>query len=149
MVAAIGSAGKFDFVRQCGADEVLTYDDPWPGAVDIVLDGVGGDMVQRGVDSLGPHGTLVAFSAGGGAVDTSTLLGDLKTVTGFSMGLLSRTEPALIEQYRAQLWKLWKGKAIRPYVEVRDWTELDAVVDRIATRRSVGRMAISVEFGLR
>ncbi|MBF6147670.1 quinone oxidoreductase family protein [Nocardia nova] len=143
VVAAVGSTGKFDFVRQCGADDVLIYDDPWPRAVDIVLDGVGGDLVQRGVDSLGPHGTLVAYSAGGGAVDTSTLLGDLKTVTGFSMGLLSRTEPALIEQYRARLWKLLDEKVIRPRVEVRDWTELDAVVDRIATRRNLGRMAIS------
>ncbi|PPJ07980.1 NADPH:quinone reductase [Nocardia nova] len=143
VVAAVGSTGKFDFVRQCGADDVLTYDDPWPRAVDIVLDGVGGDLVQRGVDSLGPHGTLVAYSAGGGAVDTSTLLGDLKTITGFSMGLLSRTEPELIEQYRARLWKLLDERVIRPRVEVRDWTELDAVVDRIATRRNVGRMAIS------
>ncbi|MFF0457233.1 zinc-binding alcohol dehydrogenase family protein [Nocardia africana] len=143
VVAAVGSTGKFDFVRQCGADAALTYDEPWPGTFDIVLDGVGGDLVQRGVDSLGPHGTLVAFSAGGGAVDTSTLLGELKTVTGFSMGLLSRTEPELIEQYRAQLWKLLGETALRPRVQVRDWTELDAVIDRIAGRRTVGRMAIS------
>ncbi|WP_063010150.1 quinone oxidoreductase family protein [Nocardia kruczakiae] len=143
VVAAVGSAGKFDFVRECGADAAVTYDRPWSETFDIVLDGVGGDLVQRGVDSLGPHGTLVAFSAGGGAVDTSTLLGELKTVTGFSMGLLSRTEPQLIERYRAQLWKLLEENMLRPHVEVRDWAELDAVVDLIATRRTVGRMAIS------
>ena len=67
VVAAVGSAGKAGFVRQCGADEVVTYTQPsWGDPVDLVLDGVGGELVQRGVDALTPFGRLVAFSAGGG-----------------------------------------------------------------------------------
>jgi len=62
VVAAAGSADKADFARQCGADEVVTYSQPsWGDPVDLVLDGVGGELVQRGVDALAPFGRLVAF----------------------------------------------------------------------------------------
>jgi NADPH:quinone reductase-like Zn-dependent oxidoreductase len=36
----------------------------WGDAVHLVLDGVGGELVQRGVDALNPFGRLVVFSAG-------------------------------------------------------------------------------------
>ena len=42
--------------------------------VDLVLDGVGGERVQRGVNALAPFGRLVGFSAGGGTVDAGSLL---------------------------------------------------------------------------
>ncbi|WP_227983521.1 quinone oxidoreductase family protein [Nocardia spumae] len=145
VVAAVSSAAKFEFVGRCGADAALTYEQPWPDGIDIVLDGVGGELVQRGVDILAPHGTVVVFSAGGGAVDTSTLLGGLKTVTGFSMGLPARTRPQVIDGDRATLWKLLRENMIRPQVEVRGWVEMDAVVDSIATRRNLGRVALSAE----
>ncbi|NKY86145.1 quinone oxidoreductase family protein [Nocardia veterana] len=145
--AAVGTTAKFDFARGCGADSVLTYHDPWPGDVDVVLDGVGGESVQRAVDVLAPRGILVAFSAGGGAVDTSTLLGRLRTVTGFSIGLVSRTQPEVIESYRSELWKLLADSAIRPQVQVRDWSRLDEVVDLVATRRNTGRMAVAITGG--
>ncbi len=147
VIAAVGSADKFDFVTGCGADRALTYDGSWPEGIDIVLDGVGGELVQRGVDILAPQGTLVAFSAGGGAVDTSTLLGGLKTVTGFSMALPARTRPEVIAADRARLWKLLGEKVIDPQVRVHAWAEMDAVVESIATRRNLGRMALTAPLG--
>jgi NADPH:quinone reductase-like Zn-dependent oxidoreductase len=45
VVAAAGSADKADCARQCGADEVVTYSQPsWGDPVDLVLDGVGGEL---------------------------------------------------------------------------------------------------------
>ena len=73
---------------------------------DLVLDGVGGDLVQRGVDALAPFGRLVAFSADSGTVDTGSLLVGLKSVIGFSIGLVNRTRPDLVAQRRAELWDL-------------------------------------------
>ena len=107
VVAAVGSADKAGFVRQCGADEVVTYSQPsWGDPVDLVLDGVGGELVQRGVDALAPFGRLVAFSAGGGTVDTGSLLGGLKSVIGFSIGLVNQIRPNLVTQRRTELWDL-------------------------------------------
>jgi D-arabinose 1-dehydrogenase-like Zn-dependent alcohol dehydrogenase len=51
VVAAAGSVDKADFARQCGADEVVTYSQPsWGDLVDLVLDGVGGEL-----SILAPH----------------------------------------------------------------------------------------------
>ena len=115
VVAAVGSADKAGFVRQCGADEVVTYSQPsWGDPVDLVLDGAGGHLVQRGVDALAPFGRLVAFSAGGGTVDTASLLGGLKSVIGFSIGLVNQIRPDLVTQRRTELWDLLAaGQLIR------------------------------------
>ncbi|MFF2552807.1 zinc-binding dehydrogenase [Nocardia sp. NPDC058058] len=142
VVAAVGSAEKAEFVRECGADAVVTYDEPWTERVDVVLDGVGGELVQRGVEILAPHGRLVAYSAGRGTVDANSLLADLKTVTGFSVGLLSRTRPDLIDSYRAELWKLLAAGLIRPRHTVLPFEGIDAAIDLVATRRNLGRVMI-------
>ena len=143
VVAAVGSAGKAAFVRQCGADEVVTYSRPsWGDPVDLVLDGVGGDLVQRGVDALAPFGRLVAFSAGGGTVDTGSLLGGLKSVIGFSIGLVNRTRPDLVAQRRAELWDLLAAGLLNPrYVDL----PLEAItkaIDLVATRSNRGRVVL-------
>lgn len=153
VIAAVSSADKAEFVRECGADAVVTYDEPWtemrvetdrclPVRVDVVLDGVGGELVQRGVEALAPHGRLVAYSAGRGAVDVNSLLADLKTVTGFSVGLLSRTRRDLIESYRAELWKLLADGRLRPRHTVLPLERIDEAIELIASRRNLGRMMV-------
>lgn len=142
VIAAVSSADKAEFLRDCGADEVLTYDQVWTEKVDVVLDGVGAEMVQRGVETLAPHGRLIAFSAYGGSVDANTLLGELKTVAGFSMGLLSRTRTDLLDAWRAELWKLLAEGRIRPRLTLLPLAELDAALELIETRRNLGRVAV-------
>ena len=109
---------------------------------DLVLDGVGGDLVQRGVDALAPFGRLVAFSAGGGTVDTGSLLGGLKSVIGFSIGLVNRTRPDLVAQRRAELWDLLAAGLLNPrYVDL----PLEAItkaIDLVATRSNRGRVVL-------
>ncbi|WP_330183510.1 zinc-binding dehydrogenase [Nocardia sp. NBC_01503] len=142
VLAAVGTADKAEFVRDCGADAVLTYSEPWTERVDVILDGVGGDQVQRGVEVLAPHGRLVAYSAGRGAVDVNGLLADLKTVTGFSVGLLARTRPEVIESYRAELWKLLADGKLRPRHTVLSLDRVDEAVRLIETRGNLGRVMV-------
>ncbi|MFE3188880.1 zinc-binding alcohol dehydrogenase family protein [Nocardia sp. NPDC059240] len=142
VIAAVSTGDKADFLRECGADGVVTYDETWTEKVDIVLDGVGADMVQRGVETLAPHGRLIAFSAYGGSVDANTLLGELKTVTGFSIGLLSRTRTDLLDAWRAELWELLAAGRIRPRHTVFPPAEMAAAIDLVATRRNLGRVAV-------
>jgi NADPH:quinone reductase len=143
VVAAVGSADKAGFVRQCGADEVVTYSQPsWGDPVDLVLDGVGGHLVQRGVDALNPFGRLVAFSARGGAVDTGSLLGGLKSVIGFSIGLVNRTQPDLVTQRRNELWDLLAADRLNPkYVDL-PLEEITKAIDLVATRSNLGRVVL-------
>ena len=143
VVAAVGSADKAGFVRQCGADEVVTYSQPsWGDPVDLVLDGAGGDLVQRGVDALAPFGRLVAFSAGGGTVDTASLLGGLKSVIGFSIGLVNQIRPDLVTQRRTELWDLLAAGQLNPrYVDL-PLEEITKAIDLVATRGNLGRVVL-------
>ncbi|WP_433047628.1 quinone oxidoreductase family protein [Dactylosporangium sp. CS-033363] len=143
IVAVVGSADKADFVRECGATECFTYDDQaWGEPVDLVLDGVGGELVQRGVDNLAPFGRLVAFSAGGGEVDTAALLGDGRTVTGFAVGTWHRRRPGVVSAWRQELWDLVAEGQIVPR-----WTEfppgeLDRALGLVAGRGNLGRVVV-------
>jgi NADPH:quinone reductase-like Zn-dependent oxidoreductase len=143
VVAAVGSVDKAGFVRQCGADEVVTYSQAsWGGPVDLVLDGVGGELVQRGVDALAPFGRIVAFSAGGGSVDAGSLLGGLKSVLGFSIGLVSRTRPGLVTRRRAELWDLLAAGRLNPkYVDF-PLEEITKAIDLVAARSNLGRAVL-------
>ncbi|MGC4746882.1 quinone oxidoreductase family protein [Micromonospora sp. DT201] len=143
VVAAVGSPDKAPFARQCGADEVVTYSQPsWGEPVDLVLDGVGGDIVQRGVDALTPFGRLVAFSAGGGAVDAGSLLGGLKSVIGFSIGLVSREQPELIDKRRAELWELLATGQLRPQHIDFPLEQIVNAIELVKTRSNLGRVVL-------
>ena len=143
VVAAVGSADKAGFVCQCGADEVVTYGQPsWGDPVDLILDGVGGELVQRGVHALAPFGRLVAFSAGGGTVEAGSLLGELKSVIGFSIGLISRTRPDLVIERRTELWDLLAAGRLNPrYVDF-PLEEITRAIDLVATRSNLGRVVL-------
>ncbi|MGQ4598092.1 zinc-binding dehydrogenase [Nocardia sp. R6R-6] len=145
VVGAVGAVDKAEFVRECGADAVVAYDDRWDERFDVIVDGVGGSLVPRAVEALAPRGRLVVYSAGGGSVEVGSLLVDLKTVTGFSMGLLARTQPELIESYRSQLWKLLADGVIRPHHTVFAVDHLDEAIASIEERRNVGRVVLRMD----
>jgi NADPH:quinone reductase len=143
VVAAVGSADKAGFARECGADEVVIYSQPsWGEPVNLVLDGVGGELVQRGVAALAQSGRLVAFSAGGGTVDAGSLLGGLKSVIGFSIGPVSRTRPELVTQYRTELWDLLAAGRLDPKHVDFTLEEISKAIDLVTTRRNRGRVVL-------
>ncbi|TYB95464.1 zinc-binding dehydrogenase [Micromonospora sp. WP24] len=143
VIGVVGSADKTGFVRQCGADEVVTYAQPsWGDPVDVVLDGVGGEVVQRGVDSLAPFGRLVAFSAGGGSADVGSLLGNIKSVIGFTIGQLNRTQPELVERHRAELWELLAADRLRPRYTDLPLEQIAKAIELITARANLGRVAL-------
>lgn len=143
VVAAVGSADKAGFARECGADEVVTYSHPsWGDPVDLVLDGAGGGLVQRGVDALTPSGRLVAFSAGGGTVEVGSLLAGLKSVIGFTIGTVNRTRPDLIIQRRTELWDLFATGRLNPQHTDFPLEEIIKAINLVATRSNLGRVAL-------
>jgi NADPH:quinone reductase len=84
----------------------------------------------------------VGYSAGGDSVDAGGLLAELKTVTGFSVGLISRARPDLVTAYRADLWRLLADGEIRPRHTVFELADLAAALDLVRTRRNTGRVAV-------
>lgn len=117
VVAAVGSAAKAEFLYALGADEVVTYDqDSWGEPVDIVLDGVGGELLPRALAALTEGGRLVFFNSGGGTVPAHELLAGSKTVTGLTMRRFAAVHRELYERHRAQLWELARSGRLRAAV---------------------------------
>lgn len=117
VVAAVGSPAKADFLRALGADEVVTYDsESWGEPVDVVLDGVGGDVLPRALTALAPGGRLIFFGSGGGTVPAFDLLAGAKTITGLTMARFSTAQRELYDLHGERLWELTLSGRLRPAV---------------------------------
>jgi NADPH2:quinone reductase len=111
VIATAGSPAKLDFVRKCGADIAIDYtDSDWPDqvrkaaprGVDVVLDSVGGETLQRSFDVLAPFGRIVIYGAASGELTSLpvTNLFALKSVAGFSLIAWRAADP---EQARQEM----------------------------------------------
>ncbi|MFJ8581538.1 zinc-binding dehydrogenase [Micromonospora sp. NPDC093277] len=75
VVAAAGGARKVALLRDRGLDTVVDYRQPdWPdrvraaaGGVDVVFDGVGGQLARDAFDLLAPGGRMLSFGLASGA----------------------------------------------------------------------------------
>ncbi|MFM9615021.1 quinone oxidoreductase family protein [Streptomyces niveiscabiei] len=85
--------------------------------VDVVLDGVGGEVTGQAFGALAPGGTLVSigYSAGTHAgIDVTDLIWKAAHIHGFSFSLFS---PAQVDSANAVLLDLLARKAITPLVD--------------------------------
>ncbi|MET8298531.1 zinc-binding alcohol dehydrogenase family protein [Streptomyces sp. NPDC001591] len=144
VVAAVGDAAKADFVRGLGADEVVVYGEAsWGEPVDVILDGVGGELLGPAVRALAPGGRLVAFSSGGGAVDAFELLVRSASVTGFQMAAIARNQPELYARWREEQWELFRAGKLRTSVhETIPLTEAARAHALIEGRMNLGKVVL-------
>ncbi|MER5198642.1 quinone oxidoreductase family protein [Streptomyces sp. NPDC002755] len=144
VVAAVSSADKAEFVRSLGADEVVLYgEESWGDPVDIVLDGVGGELLGPAVRALAPGGRLVAFSSGGGTIDAYDLLVRSASVVGFQMAAIARGRPEEYARWRDELWELHRTGKLRVLVHAE--IPLDQAVrahEIIESRRNLGKVVL-------
>jgi NADPH2:quinone reductase len=144
IVGAVSDAGKTDFVRSLGADEVVAYDAPgWGEPADYALDGVGGELLSGALAALAPGGRLVAYSSGGGTIQAYDLLVGAKSVIGFQMALIARTEPDRYHQWRQELWQLFADGALKPAVHAEFALEDAAKAhEAIESRVNLGKVVL-------
>ncbi|MFB6827096.1 zinc-binding alcohol dehydrogenase family protein [Streptomyces virginiae] len=144
VVAAVSSADKADFVRGLGADEVVLYGDAdWNGPYDVILDGVGGDLLGPAVRALATGGRLVAFSSGGGTVEAYELLVRGASMIGFQMRAIATGKPELYERLLRELWQLWAAGTLRTAVHeeipLAEAARAHAIIER---RRNLGKVVL-------
>ncbi|MFJ9080160.1 zinc-binding alcohol dehydrogenase family protein [Streptomyces sp. NPDC102278] len=144
VVAAVSSADKEEFVRALGADEVVLYEDEsWGAPVDIVLDGVGGELLNPAVRALAPGGRLVAFSSGGGTIDAYELLIRSASVIGFQMAAIARGKPDVYARWLDELWELHRNRTVRPHVFAEiPLAEAARAHEIIESRRNLGKVVL-------
>ncbi|MFJ6015067.1 zinc-binding alcohol dehydrogenase family protein [Streptomyces sp. NPDC092952] len=144
VVAAVSSHTKVEFLRSLGADEIVTYDsEHWGEPVDVVLDGVGGDLLPRAVSALAPGGRLIFFNSGGGTVPAFDLLAGSKTITGLTMARFANTQRELYDQHGEELWKLTLSGRLRPAVHAQiPLTDAARAHEIIEARANLGKVVL-------
>jgi putative PIG3 family NAD(P)H quinone oxidoreductase len=102
-----------DFVRVVGEATAGT-------GVDIVLDIVGGDYVQRNIDCLAMHGRLVQIGLIGGAraqINLTTIMQKRLTLTGSTLRIRTPAEKgAIAEELEEKVWPLLASGQVAPVI---------------------------------
>ncbi|WSQ15554.1 zinc-binding dehydrogenase [Streptomyces sp. NBC_01231] len=149
VVAAVSSTDKADFVRSLGADEVVVYEDVDRGApYDVILDGVGGELLGPAVRALATGGRLVAFSSGGGTVEAYELLVRGASMIGFQMRAIAVGKPELYDRWLRELWQLHEEGTLRTAVhEEIPLAEAARAHALIEQRRNLGKVVLVADGG--
>jgi NADPH:quinone reductase len=145
VVAAVSDADKAPFALRFGADEVICYERmPPQRPVDVVLDGVGGKLLDPAVRSLRRGGRLVAFSATGGPVDSRELVARNASATGFQMAALARDKPGLFACWRDELWDWHRNGLLHAPVHAQfPLAEAAAAHRAVESRRVQGKVVLT------
>ncbi|MFD8981453.1 zinc-binding alcohol dehydrogenase family protein [Streptomyces sp. NPDC059564] len=144
VVAAVSSAAKAGFVRGLGADRVVLYEDAdWGAPYDVILDGVGGDLLAPAVRALATGGRIVAFSSGGGTVEAYELLVRGASMIGFQMRAIATGKPELYDRWLRELWRLHSAGTLRTAVHeeipLAEAARAHAVIEQ---RRNLGKVVL-------
>jgi NADPH:quinone reductase len=129
-ITTVGNAAKAAFCRDIGADHVIEYREQdfatevaritAKRGVDVVLDMVGGDYIERNVKCLALEGRLVfiAFLRGSRAeIDWRHIMLKRLTVTGSTMRASPHERKAAIAQaLRARVWPLFEAGVLKPVI---------------------------------
>jgi putative PIG3 family NAD(P)H quinone oxidoreductase len=130
VAATAGSATKCQACERLGAERAINYrEDDFVAVVraltdgrgvDVILDMVGGDYVQRNLDSLAVDGRLVQIAVLGGAKATVNLVTVLQrrlTVTGSALRPRSVPEKgAIAAALHERVWPLLESGTVAPVI---------------------------------
>ncbi len=155
VIGTASTPAKRDFVRACGADAAIDSSDPgWPdrvgaaapGGVDVILDAVGGDVFDQGLELLAPLGRMVSYGAVSGVLPTApaSSLFALKYVTGVSMLAWRTARPDEARADMEEVARLWGTGALRTAVHARcplvDTASVHQILD---SRGNLGRLVVT------
>ncbi len=158
-IAVTCSAGKVAACLSLGADLVIDYgNEDFVAAVqaatggrgvDVVLDVIGGDYIDRNLQSVAPQGRIIQVGLMGGGrtqVDVGLLLG--KRVTWIGTTLRARPieqKVSLVQRFILEMLPLFDSGALRPIIDSR--YPLDRIADAhryMASNANTGKILIDV-----
>ncbi|GGN98918.1 oxidoreductase [Actinoplanes lobatus] len=155
VIGTARSAHKLDFVHSVGADVAIDYAQPdWPdqvraaapGGVDVVLDAVGGPVLQSSLDLLAPFGRAVVYGAATGELEQIPVakLFALRSVVGFNLTAWRRTAPDLARQEMDEITGLFAAGHLSTTVHADlPLTRAATAHELIEARSHTGRILLS------
>ncbi|MFF9351669.1 zinc-binding dehydrogenase, partial [Streptomyces sp. NPDC014734] len=110
---------------------------------DVILDGVGGDLLGPAVRALATGGRLVALSSGGGTVEAYELLVRGASVIGFQMRAVAVGNPEPCDRWLRELWQMHDAGTLRTAVhEEIPLIEAARAHSLIEQRRNLGKVVL-------
>lgn len=157
VIGVVGSEDKVAYALQLGYDTVLTRDEFPAGVaavtgnagVDVILDGIGGDMRRCNLELLAPLGRLVVFGNPGAEADvqvsTNSLWSQTKSVVGYSIGTLATRRPDLLRTHSLEMLDLLARGIIRiDITDVHDLSHAAEAHRRLQARATRGKTLLRV-----
>jgi NADPH:quinone reductase len=153
VIATAGSAAKLKFLAGLGADATIDHTRPdWadqvraaaPDGLDVVLEAVGGAMLNASIELLKPLGRVVVYGAASGdfaSIPVRSLFG-LKTVTGFSLLAWRATAPDLARADITEFADLLKTGELRPVTQSLPLSEAVEAHRMLESRTFPGRLIL-------
>lgn len=159
VLATARTADKCRLCEEIGAEHAINYKDEdfvavskeltGGKGVDVILDMVGGDYVQRNIEALAVEGRLVQIATLGGAKATvfvPMIMQKRLTVTGSTLRPRSVADKAAIASaLRAHIWPKIESGAIRPVMHaefaLRDAAKAHELME---TGNHVGKIVLNV-----
>ncbi len=157
-IAVTCSAGKADACRALGADLVIERSPhDWaselaaavPAGVDVVLDVVGGDEVDRNLRVVATKGTIVQVGLMGGA-STQVNVGTLLAKRVRWIGTTLRARPleekvAVTQRFIAEMLPLFDDGRLRPIVDSRfAFADIARAHEVMASNANTGKILIDI-----
>ncbi len=159
VITTVGNDEKVEFCRSLGADHAINYRTQdfvaevaritQKRGVDVVLDMVGGDYIEKNLKSLALEGRMVmiAFLHGGRAgVDWRHIMMRRLTVTGSTLRA-SPTErkAAIANSLRAKVWPLIESGVVKPVIHrVFPLAEAAAAHALMESSQHIGKIMLEV-----
>jgi len=157
-IAVTCSSGKVDACRRLGADLVIERSPhDWaselsaavPAGVDVVLDVVGGDEVDRNLRVVAPKGTIVQVGLMGGA-STQVNVGALLAKRVRWIGTTLRARPieekvAVTQRFVAEMLPLFDDGRLRPIVDSRfAFADIARAHEYMASNANTGKILVDI-----
>jgi NADPH2:quinone reductase len=154
--ATVGSEEKMEIARKCGADIVLNYSDAtWSkkirkelGGVDVVIDPVGGEVLQKSILCTNFEGriVIVGFTSGNIAeVATNMLLLNNISLMGLYWNLYQRDFPEKIQKCVEDLNRWYVEGKTKPVIyDVLPLQKAPVALRTVTGRKSYGKVILKV-----
>ncbi len=158
VLTTAGSAEKCKVCEDLGADRAINYRDEdfvtvvkevTDGGVDVILDMVGGDYIQRNIKAAGPDGRIcnIAFLNGSSAeLNLMPVMLKRLTLTGSTLRAMPVPfKAAIAENLRTKVWPLIEAGTVKPVMHATfslgDAAEAHRLME---TNKHIGKIVLTI-----
>jgi NADPH:quinone reductase-like Zn-dependent oxidoreductase len=144
VTALVSDEHRADAVRALGAGDVVTALDEQTGPFELVLEGVGGQVLVDAVRRLAKGGTLTAYGVAGGPSPSPLAFYDFAPLSRLIAFFIYATgEETFGEDLRFLAGLVAEGKLSPQLGAVLDWSQTAAAVDALRQRSVTGKVVLT------